>query len=56
MFSLATDRISDEEDKFFPILISHHDVNTRHVTTSFLDMPVVILASGLNITDNVGFS
>jgi hypothetical protein len=40
MYSLATDGSSDEEDKFFPIIITHEDVHTGLVTTSFIDMPV----------------
>jgi hypothetical protein len=28
MYSLATDGSSDEEDKFFPIIITHEDVHT----------------------------
>jgi hypothetical protein len=33
MYSLATDGSSDEEDKFFPIIITHEDVHTGLVTT-----------------------
>uniref|UniRef100_H3BC19 HAT C-terminal dimerisation domain-containing protein n=1 Tax=Latimeria chalumnae TaxID=7897 RepID=H3BC19_LATCH len=51
MFSLATDGSNDEEDKFFPVLISHEDKKTGLVTTSFLDMPLVNLAGGKNIAD-----
>lgn len=50
MYSLATDGSSDEEDKFFPIIITHEDVHTGLVTTSFIDMPVVNMATGENIT------
>ena len=53
MYSLATDGSSDEEDKFFPIIITHEDVHTGLVTTSFIDMPVVNMATGENITNRV---
>ena len=48
-YSLATDGGSDEEDKFFPVLITHVDEETGLITTSFLDMPVVNEATGENI-------
>jgi len=51
MFSLATDGSSDEEDKFFPILITHEDQTTGLITTSFLDMPGVNSATGENIAE-----
>jgi hypothetical protein len=41
---------SDEEDKFFPIIITHEDVHTGLVTTSFIDMAVVNMATCENIT------
>jgi hypothetical protein len=41
---------SDEEDTFFPIIITHEDVHTGLVTNSFIDMPVVNMATGENIT------
>jgi hypothetical protein len=49
LYSLATDGSSDEEDKFFPILITHEDIATGLIKTSFLDMPVVNSATGENI-------
>ncbi|KAL3058066.1 hypothetical protein OYC64_010282 [Pagothenia borchgrevinki] len=49
IYSLATDGSSDEEDKFFPVLITHVDEETSLITTSFLDMPVVNEATGENI-------
>jgi len=49
MFTLATDGSSDDEDKFFPVLITHEDQITGLITTSFLDMPVVNSATGENI-------
>ena len=49
MFTLATDGSSDDEDKFFPFLITHEDQITGLITTSFLDMPVVNSATGENI-------
>ena len=49
MFSLATDGSSDEEDKFFPVLITYEDKTTGIITTAFLDMPVVNEATGHNI-------
>ncbi|XP_014672569.1 PREDICTED: uncharacterized protein LOC106813037 [Priapulus caudatus] len=51
MFSQATDGSSDEEDKFFPVLITHEDQTTGLITTSFLDMPVVNSATGENIAE-----
>ena len=51
MFSLATDGSSDEEDKFFPVLITYEDKTTGIITTAFLDMPVVNEATGHNIKD-----
>jgi hypothetical protein len=42
MYSLATDGSSDEEDKFFPIIITHEDVHTGLVTTSFTSLIVSI--------------
>jgi hypothetical protein len=50
MYSLATDGSSDEEDMFFSIIITHEDVHTGLVTTSFIDMPVVNMATGENIS------
>jgi hypothetical protein len=41
---------SDEEDKLFPIIITHEDVHTGLVTTSFIDMAVVNMATCENIT------
>ena len=35
MYSLATDGSSDEEDKFFPIIITHEDVGT-HIEFLFI--------------------
>ncbi|KAF3838183.1 hypothetical protein F7725_009951 [Dissostichus mawsoni] len=32
-YSLATDGSSDEEDKFFPVLITHVDEETGRITT-----------------------
>jgi hypothetical protein len=50
MYSLASDGSSDEEDKFFPIIITHEDAHTGLVSTSSIDMPVVNMATGENIT------
>ena len=49
LFFLATDRSSDEEDKLFPVLITHEDQTTGLITTSFLKMSVVNSATGENI-------
>ncbi|XP_033113732.1 uncharacterized protein LOC117114233 [Anneissia japonica] len=47
MYLLATDRrSSDEEDTFFPVLITHEDKTTGLITTSLLDMPMENEASG----------
>ena len=51
MFSLATDGSSDEEDKFFPVLITYEDKTTGIITTAFLDMLLVNEATGHNIKD-----
>ena len=53
MFSLATDGSSDEEDNFFPILITHQDDQTGLITTSFVDMPVVNSTTGASIADAI---
>jgi hypothetical protein len=53
MYSLATDGSSDEEDKFSTIIITHEDVHTGLMTTSFIDMPVVNMATGENITSAI---
>ena len=37
-FGLATDGISDESDKFLPVLV-RHEVHNGHIKISLLDMP-----------------
>ena len=46
-YSLATDGSNDNEDKYFPVLITHW-MNDQ-VTTSFLDMPVTNEATAKNV-------
>ncbi|KAJ8028967.1 hypothetical protein HOLleu_28235 [Holothuria leucospilota] len=53
-YSLATDGSSDEEDKFFPVLLTHW--NQGEVVTSFLDMPVANNADARNIFQAVSDS
>ena len=44
-YRLATDRSSDEDDKFLPVLVRHVDKNSRLIATSLVDMPNINSAS-----------
>ena len=52
-FCFATDGSSDEEDKYFPILLRHWDGDRGVITTSFVDMPAINIASGAQIYDSI---